>query len=245
VKIRSSIRPKALTKVAVASAAAAGVSQVAARATDTVMLAAESLLPDVAPAVSAPGLSALQKIAQGPGLGLAAGALTGLGIAFGAVWGQQLVDLSRSSLWKRIVIKPAADTYNQGIKFRQSVGEARAEESSGEAFRKGAAAGWDVGASLGRSAGTVQGGVTGAILGLEYSGEALTWLQSVIESTPLPPLLQQSLPLLVGGACLFAGQAVGSAVGGAVGSVVGGGVVGLGVGTYAAVAQNRVPDEPR
>ena len=89
------------------------------------------------------------------------------------------------------------------------------------------------------SAGSVQGGVTGAILGLQYSGEALSWLQSTMESTPFPPLLQQGLPLLVGGACLFAGQAVGSTVGGVVGSGVGGGVVGLGVGSYAVLSPVR------
>ena len=222
-----------------ASAAAVGVSQVAARAADTVLLTGESFLPEVAPAVSAPGLSTLQKIAQGPGLGLAAGAVTGLGIACGAVWGDKPIDLSKSALWKRILLKPAADTYNQGINFRQAVNEARAEERSGEAFRKGAAAGWKVGSSLGKSAGSVQGGVTGAILGLQYSGEALSWLQSTMESTPFPPLLQQGLPLLVGGACLFAGQAVGSTVGGVVGSVVGGGVVGLGVGSYAVLSPVR------
>lgn len=235
-KIRST--NLAIPKVAAASAAAVGVSRLAATASDSVVLGVASLLPETAPAVSAPGLHTLQRIAQGPGLGLAAGGIAGLGIAAGAVYGEERIDLSQSSLWKRILLKPAADTFNSGIKFRQDVQSARAEKELGSAFSKGARAGWSIGSALGKTAGSVQGGVSGALLGLEFSGEALSLLQSTLQSTPLPPLIQQSLPLLVGGACLFAGQAVGSAVGGAVGSVVGGGVVGLGVGTYAAVARN-------
>lgn len=237
-KIRSSNRPLAVPKVAAGSAAAVGVSRLAATASDTVLLSAGSLLPDSAPAVSAPGLLTLQKLAQGPALGLAAGGLAGLGIAAGAVWGEKPFDLAQSSLWKRILLKPAADTFNSGIKFRQDVQSAQAEKELRPAFSKGAKAGWNIGSALGNTAGSVQGGISGALLGLEMSGEALSLLQSTLQSTPLPPLVQQSLPLLVGGACLFAGQAVGSAIGGAVGSVVGGSFVGLGVGTYAAVARN-------
>ena len=237
-KIRSTNHAFAVSKVAAGSAAAVGVSRLAATASDTVLLGAGSLLPDTASAVSAPGLLPLQRLAQGPGLGLAAGGIAGLGIAAGAVYGEKPIDLSQSYLWKRILLKPAADAYNSGIKFRQDVQNARAEKEIGPAFSKGAKAGWNIGSRLGKTTGSVQGGVSGALLGLEFSGEALSLLQSALKSTPLPPLIQQSLPLLVGGACLFAGQAVGSAVGGAVGSVVGGGVVGLGVGTYAAVARN-------
>ena len=235
-KIRST--NLAIPKVAAVSSAAVGVSRLAATTSDTVVLGAASLLPDTVPAVSAPGLHALQRLAQGPGLGLAAGGIAGLGIAAGAVWGEEPIDLSQSSLWKRILLKPAANTFNSGIKFRQDVQSAQAEKDLGPAFSKGAKAGWNIGSALGKTAGSVQGGISGALLGLEMSGEALSLLQSTLQSTPLPPLIQQSLPLLVGGACLFAGQAVGSAVGGAVGSVVGGGVVGLGVGTYAAVARD-------
>jgi hypothetical protein len=237
VKIRSTIRKGA--GVALATATASGISHAAATVTNGALHTASGLLPEVAPALSAPGLDTLQRLAGGPRLGLAAGAITGLGMACGAAFGTDKVEMTDAPLWKKILVKPALDTYNKGIDFRQNVREARAEEQWQPAFRKGANAGWTVGATLGRTAGTIQGGITGSILGLELSGEAFGLLTVALEGTPLPPLIQQSLPYIVGGACLFTGQAVGSALGGAVGSVVGGSIGGVGVGTYTALTRKE------
>jgi hypothetical protein len=220
-----------------ATAAATGVSHAAATVTGEALHRASGLIGDVAPALTAPGLETLQRWARGPGVGLAAGVVTGLSLASGAAWGKDKVELTDAPLWKKFLFKPTVDTYNKGIDFRDNVREARREEKWQPAFRKGAKAGWSVGTTLGRTAGTIQGGITGSVLGLELSGEALGLLTKALEGAPLPPLVQQSLPLLVGGACLFAGQVVGSTVGGVVGSAVGGSVVGLGVGTFAAVSR--------
>lgn len=215
--------------------AATGLARAAARSADETLQVASKLLPNGAPAVSAPGMQLLESLAVGPRAGVAAGAVTGLGMAYGAVFGEDKVDLTASPWWKKLLLKPLTDTYNQGIDFRLGVGEARTEQDWRKAFQKGASTGWTAGATVGRAAGSIQGGITGSLLGLELSGEALALLTGVLESTPLPPLLQKSLPLLVGGTCLFAAQAIGSTVGGAVGNVMGGGIAGLGVGTYAAL----------
>lgn len=234
-QIRSTIKP--VGTVALSSLAAAGLSRAAAEATNTVVSSADLFIPTLAPAVRAPGLQALQNIALGPGLSLAAGAVTGAGLAVGAVFGNEKIEMTEAPIWKKLVLKPTIDTYNAGIEFRRETASAQAETTFQPAFRKGMNAGWKVGSRLGRTAGIVQGGITGGLLGLNVSGEALSALERALQTTPLPPLLQQALPLMVGGVCLFAGQAAGSAIGGAVGSLVGGGIVGLGTGTYTALTR--------
>ena len=238
-QIRSTIRRG--SGVTLATAAASGISHTAALVTGKSLQRASGLLGDVTPALTTPGLEALQRLAQSPGIGVTAGVVTGLSLASGAAWGCDKVDLSEAPLWKKLLYKPMTDSFNQGIDFRLKVAEARREQEWQPALRLGAKAGWTVGATLGRTAGTIQGGITGSVLGLELSGEALSLLSDALEGTALPPLLKQSLPFLVGGVCLFTGQAVGSAVGGVVGSVVGGAVAGAGVGTFAAVSREAGP----
>lgn len=207
--------------------------------TQEALYGAKDLLGDLAPAVSAPGMDFVGKIFKTPGLGLAAGATTGLGLAYGAIWGQEQVDTSKHPLWKKILLKPALETYNQGIRFRQELADAKGQTDFHSAFAAGGKAGFKVGAAIGKTAGSVQGGVTGAMIGWQLSGEALNLLDGVLQGVALPPLAKQFMPLAVGATCLVLGQSLGSAAGGLIGTAVGGSLVGLSTGAYSALSRQN------
>lgn len=224
-------------QAAALTASAAGamrVSGLSARLVGQSLRATEAFLPNLTPPIQSAGSEWIQSLIQGPRLGAAAGAVTGLGLACGAIWGQETVNLEGSPWWQRLAGQPVADLYNQGIAYRQRMKAAFGSSDSRSAFAQGALAGHQVGRRIGQAAGAVQGGVTGAVLGWQLSGEAVRLLEGVLQSTPLPPVAQHYLPLFVGAVCAVAGQSVGSTVGGLVGGAVGGTLVGVGSGAVAA-----------
>jgi hypothetical protein len=220
-------------KTVAATVASAGLSQGAARLTDTVLLSGASFLPNLTSAISGPGSALVEKLAFTPGIGLLTGAIAGLSLASGAAWGEEPMALEGEPLWKRFLMKPSVDLFNDGIKFRHQVNDARNADSFRNAFSFGARAGFQVGAQIGGTAGRIQGAVSGGLIGWQVSGEALRLTRGLLQGTPLPPILQDMLPLVVGASCVMAGQSVGAAVGGVVGQVAGGSFSALATGLYA------------
>jgi len=215
-----------------------GLAQGSARLVDSVLLSGEHCLSSVAaPSITAGATSLIQHLASPPGLGLTTGAVAGLTLASGALWGETPLSLDHEPLWKRILLKPSVNLYNDGIGFRHRMERARSAETFGQAFSEGAKAGFQVGSTVGGSAGRIQGALSGGMIGWRLSGEALGWTQRLLETAPLPPLAQSLLPLAVATTCVVAGQALGSTVGGVLGQVAGGSVVGVGCGLSASLSR--------
>lgn len=238
-KVRSTAVKYPLTKTAASAAAAAGLSRVVANSTERLVQLGGDILETSAPPLQGPGTHLVQKMVELPGLGLAAGALTGVGIASGAIWGQEKVELQDAPWHKKLLLNAPVQLFNQGIEFRQDVQSARQQGDFQTAFGLGAKAGARVGANIGRNAGRVQGGISGGLLGWQVSGQVHDAIQSflnpLVQSGPLPPILQRFLPLAVSLSCVVAGQTLGSAAGGAVGSVLGSGLGGVSAGLYAGI----------
>lgn len=228
-------------KMVAATGSAAGsvaLSQGTALLTDRVLLAGQSLLPiQSAPVPLTHGLDFLLKGAGS--LGLLTGATAGLGIASGALWGNKPLEVDGLTWWKKLAVKPVAELYNTGIRFREETSEARLQNSADRRFLLGAGAGYRIGRRIGASAGQVQGAITGGVLGWRLSGEARALLESALQGLELPPIAKPFLPLLVGTVSVAAGQMLGGAVGGALGGWSGGILVGAATGAYCAAHPER------
>lgn len=210
-------------------------SQGAALAVDQALVAGKSLLPVQSAPV--PLTDSLSFLLKGAGhLGLLTGAAAGLGIASGALWGDSPLEIDGLSWWKKLAVKPMAELYNSGIRFRENTSQARLHPTATKRFLAGACAGYQVGHGIGSAAGQIQGAVTGGILGWRLSGEAQALLEFTLDGLEIPPLAKPLLPLLVGATCVVAGQMLGGAVGSTLGGWSGGLLTGAASGTFCAAS---------
>ena len=235
-EIRSSqIRLKKTSAVAVSGLAGGVLAESTAQATHTVL----HQLSDRVDLTSLPkpqNSPLINSLLSGSGLALASGALSGVGLAAGAVWGEKPVDLQDKSWWKKVAFGGPVNLFNSGIKMREDMRNAVQQDDLRSRFSGGAAVGFRAGSRVGGAAGKVQGALTGGYLGYQFSGQAVALVERFLEATPLPRPLQQMLPLAVTAACIVTGQGVGGMVGQTVGQITGGAIGGLAGGLYASAA---------
>ena len=222
-----------LAQTASAGAATALTAKGVAQVADSVLLSATSAFTPSQTPLTHPSLGILGGLGQNSALIAASAGLTsGLAVAAGASFGTDEVQLADKPLWKRLLFSGPVNSFNQGIAFREATRSAQKLKDPKKRFQAGAEAGWTLGSKLGKTVGTLQGGLTGAHLGWQYSGDALQFVQTLTENTPLPKPLQTLMPLAVGASCVVLGQMAGSVAGGAIGQITGGTIGGLAVGGY-------------
>ena len=180
-----------------------------------------------------PSIPILNSLLSGSGPALVTGAVSGVGMAAGAMLGEDPIDLSQASWWKRVAFSGPAQLYNSGIQLRQDMGSAVQQDDPTKRFSAGARVGFRGGSRIGSAAGRVQGAFTGGYFGYQMSGQALALVESFLEAAPLPRTLQHMIPVAVTAACIVTGQGVGAMVGQTVGQLTGGALGGLAGGLYA------------